>query len=208
MKFPHRYISLFTQSDVLYRVFTDVTTNGLCKLSIIAKIGKTLRFAARKIFSTPVRKDTENGPSEKTIRTNPSVVLEERLRMTVHPEQATCGITYAALHMPRLTGNCPRDAKTTGRSSLPADANKTGCSSHSAEANWRQRQARPHMPRLTGNSPIRRTMGCSAHPASVLLTVSAEPAPVRLCNVYKNSPYRDDSTVSRFLCSSIRRFAA
>ena len=128
--------------------------------------------------------------------------------MTVHPKQATCGITYAALHMPRLTGNCPRDAKITGRSSLPADANKTGCSSHSAEANWGQRQARPHMPRSTGNSPIRRTMGCSAHPASVLLTVSAEPASVRLCNVIKNFPYRDDSTVSRFLCSSIRRLAA
>ena len=80
MKFSHLYIWLYTQSDALNRVFTDFTTNEVRKLSIIAEIGKTLRFAARKIFSTPVRKDTENGPSEKTIRTNPSVVSEERLR--------------------------------------------------------------------------------------------------------------------------------
>lgn len=196
MKFPHRYISLLTQSDALNRVFTDFTTNGLRELSIIAQYGKTLRFAAEKIFSTPVRKDTENGPSEKTIRTNPSVVSEERLKMSVHPKQATCGITYAALHMPRLTGNCPHDA------------NKTGYSSHPAEANWGQRQARPHMPRITGNSPLRRTMGYSAHPTSVLLTVLAEPAPVRLCNVIKNILYRDDSTLSSFLCFSKRRLAA
>ena len=196
MTFTHRNIWLFTQSTALNRVLTVFNTNGVRKLSIIARYGKTLRFAAEKIFSTPVRKDTENGPSEKTIRTIPSVVSEERLKMTVHPKQATCGITYAALHMPRTTGNCPHDA------------NKTGYSSHPAEANWGQRQARPHMPRITGNSPLRRTMGYSAHPTSVLLTVLAEPASVRLCNVIKNFPYRDDSTVSRFLCFSIRRLAA
>lgn len=196
MEFTHRYIWLFTQSTALNRVLTVFHTKGLQGVSIISEIGCISRFACRKKISTPVRKDTENGPSDKTIRTNPSVVSEERLKMTVHPKQAACRITYAALHMPRTTGNCPHDA------------NNTGYSSHPAEANWGQRQARPHMPRITGNSPLRRTMGYSAHPTSVLLTVLAEPASVRLCNVIKNFPYRDDSTVSRFLCFSMRGLAA
>ena len=146
---------------------------------------------------TPVRKDTNLvGPSEKIIPTIASVCFCEGLNKMVNLIQAKCGITSAALHMPRLTGNCPRDAKTTGHSSPPADANKTGYSSY-PEANWGQRETRPHMPRITGNSPLRRTMGCSAHPASVLLTVLTEAASVRLCYVIRNINnlyVRDDST--------------
>ena len=136
-------------------------------------------------FGSSVRKDTENGPSEKIIRTKPSVVFE------------------GCDELVNL------DAKITGRSSCPADAKLTECSSHSGTANWGYRQARPYMLRGTGNSPQdANTTGYSSYPASALLTVFAEVASVRLCNVIKNIPYRDDSTVSRFLCSSIWRFAA
>lgn len=77
MKFLHRYIWLFTQSTALNRVLTVFNTKGLPIVSIIVEIGCISRFATEKKISTPVRKDTENGPSKKTIRTNRSVVLNE-----------------------------------------------------------------------------------------------------------------------------------
>lgn len=196
----------FTHRDISQHVFKLCSHKILCaktpfRIHIYPFVSRNKQsfatyrgcHAQKKCLPLSVR-TPNNGPSEKTRRTN--VSFFEWVKKMVDLQQATCGITYAALHMPRTTGNCPHDA------------NKTGYSSHPAKATWGQRQARPHMPRITGNSPLRRTMGYSAHPTSVLLTVLAEPASVRLCNVNKNFPYRDDSTVSGFLCSSIRRFAA
>ena len=194
----------FTHRDIRRRTFKHKilrpnTSKGIHNVS--------LRVQFLQTFTAYRGLQVQNFSLPMSVRTPLLAALQKKLdaqmclffewvKKMVDLQQATCGITYAALHMPRTTGNCPHDA------------NKTGYSSHPAEANWGQRQARPHMPRITGNSPLRRTMGYSAHPTSVLLTVFAEPASVRLCNVIKNFPDRDDSTVCRFLCTSIRRLAA
>ena len=76
---------ILTQSDIkaleathaIHQILSDFYTIRIYLVSEKARLGKTLRFAAKKICLTPVRKDTIlDDPSRKTIRTNPSTVSE------------------------------------------------------------------------------------------------------------------------------------
>ena len=76
---------ILTQSDIkaleatqaIHQILSGFYTIRIYLVSEKARYDKTLRFAAKKICLTPVRKDTIlDDPSEKTIRTNPSATSE------------------------------------------------------------------------------------------------------------------------------------
>lgn len=64
-------------THAIHQVLSDFYPIGIYLVSEKSRYDKTLRFAAKKICLTPVRKDTIlDDPSRKTIRTNPSTVSE------------------------------------------------------------------------------------------------------------------------------------
>lgn len=66
-------------THAIHQMLSGFYTIGIYLVSEKSRYDKTLRFAAEKICLTPVRKDTNlDGPSRKTIRTNPSTVSEGR----------------------------------------------------------------------------------------------------------------------------------
>ena len=77
MRFTHRDIGLHTRTQQSRKILGLIYTIGIYIVSEKSRCDKTLRFAAKKICLTPVRKDTIlDDPSEKTIRTNPSATSE------------------------------------------------------------------------------------------------------------------------------------
>lgn len=70
-------IRLSKATPTTHKILFGFYTIRIYFVSEKARFGKTLRFAAKKICLTPVRKDTIlDDPSRKTIRTNPSKVSE------------------------------------------------------------------------------------------------------------------------------------
>ena len=77
MKITVHDIRLSKATPTTHKILSVFCTIRIYLVSEKARFGKTLRFAAKKICLTPVRKDTIlDDPSEKTIRTNPSATSE------------------------------------------------------------------------------------------------------------------------------------
>jgi hypothetical protein len=77
MKITVHDIRLSKATPTTHKILSVFCTIRIYLVSEKARFGKTLRFAAKKICLTPVRKDTIlDDPSRKTIRTNPSTVSE------------------------------------------------------------------------------------------------------------------------------------
>jgi hypothetical protein len=87
-------------TTALHQILLGFYTYRIFTLSEKANFGKTLRFAPKKIFSTPVRKDTNLvDPSEKIIRTIPSVCFEEGDERMVYLTRLTtvADVTFSPL---------------------------------------------------------------------------------------------------------------
>ena len=101
MSMTTHYTRLRGAASSLHKIYGLFNSKGLYLVSEKASLGKTLRFAAKKFCLTPVRKDTNLvDPSEKIIRTIPSVCFEEGVKKMVYLTGQTilAAVTFSPHH--------------------------------------------------------------------------------------------------------------